>query len=202
VDSLWEGDNIFRWTVTNGVCPASSDDVKITRELSPSPAFAGEDKETDIPVAELRAQGISIGTGLWSVVEGNAVIPDPQNPVVTASMLSSGINIFRWTVRNGVCPENSDDITVTLNPLKIPNAFSPNGDGFNDLFVIPGLEYYPNTSFHVFNRWGSEVYTSNDYHNNWNGTNMLNGRLADDTYYYIIEIPSQKSYSGFLIIKH
>ncbi len=78
--------------------------------------------------------------------------------------------------------------------LKIPKAFSPNGDGINDFFVIEGVGAYLNASFVVFNRWGNKVYESiNGYPNDWDGTTFSNGEAGDrdlpvGTYFYILDL--------------
>jgi gliding motility-associated-like protein len=72
--------------------------------------------------------------------------------------------------------------------LVIPNAFSPNGDGFNDLWVIEGLELYTDPEIRIFDRWGSRVYYSpTPVSDPWNGT--FDGRkLPIDSYHYIIDL--------------
>ncbi len=65
----------------------------------------------------------------------------------------------------------------------LPNTITPNGDGLNDYFVIPGLENYPYSKIEIYNRWGSPLYKSDDYQNDWNGEGLLAG-----TYYYILHI--------------
>ena len=86
-------------------------------------------------------------------------------------------------------------------PLHIPDAFSPNFDGSNDYFVIRGIENYPFTGLHVFNRWGSEEYSNSDYKNQWSGLNNQGKLLTDDTYYFILNLPSGNSYAGFIVLK-
>ncbi|MES2574392.1 MAG: gliding motility-associated C-terminal domain-containing protein [Bacteroidota bacterium] len=66
--------------------------------------------------------------------------------------------------------------------LIVSTAFSPNGDTINDTWIINNIEKYPNTSVHVFNRWGYEVYSSPNYKNDWDGT-----ELPASTYYYTVE---------------
>ena len=68
------------------------------------------------------------------------------------------------------------------------DAITPNGDDINDVWEIPGIEYYPNASIKVFNRWGSLVHeTSGGNYVAWNGTS--NGsELPVGTYYYIIDL--------------
>ena len=72
--------------------------------------------------------------------------------------------------------------------LVIPNAFSPNGDGYNDRWVIEGIELYSNVEIRIFDRWGSRVYYSpNAGDDPWDGT--FNGRrLPVDSYHYIIDL--------------
>jgi len=72
--------------------------------------------------------------------------------------------------------------------LVIPNAFSPNSDGYNDLWIIEGLELYPNAEIRIFDRWGTSVYYSPAAGDNpWDGS--FSGReLPIDSYHYIIDL--------------
>ena len=90
--------------------------------------------------------------------------------------------------------------TVKLTPkfplcLNIPNVFSPNGDGFNDTWVItagdPALkqliqDMYPDIIVEIYSRWGTLLFRSDPgYKHPWDGT--YNGiPLPIDSYYYII----------------
>ncbi|MDP1800536.1 MAG: gliding motility-associated C-terminal domain-containing protein [Bacteroidota bacterium] len=53
----------------------------------------------------------------------------------------------------------------------------------------------------MFNRWGSLLYSNNNYKNDWTGTNSNNEKLVDDTYYYLLEIPGFKAFTGFIVLK-
>lgn len=89
----------------------------------------------------------------------------------------------------------TDDV-YTLNELDIVliTTFTPNGDGFNDVFKIPGLDRYPNNKLEVYNRWGELVYSASPYLNNWDGTNISNGvklqtdLAQEDTYFYVLTL--------------
>jgi gliding motility-associated-like protein len=73
-----------------------------------------------------------------------------------------------------------------VQPLFIPNAFTPNGDGVHDLWEISGLERFSNLSVEIFNRWGQIVYKSTGTYKPWDGTK--NGvMLPVSTYYYVID---------------
>jgi gliding motility-associated-like protein len=87
--------------------------------------------------------------------------------------------------------EMSSEITVNACDIVIPNVFSPNSDGYNDMWVIWGLEEHPGTSVIIFDRWGKEVYSSSDYANNWDGDNQHGG-----VYYYIVKTQRGGDHSG------
>lgn len=99
-----------------------------------------------------------------------------------------------------------DAITVIvddcLQELTIPNVFTPNGDGYNDLF-IPENNYLMDYSVTIFNRWGSIVFEGNHEHF-WDGTNK--GQLCPDGVYYYVLLTSNRSkterkeYSGSITI--
>lgn len=96
---------------------------------------------------------------------------------------------------------NSATAVIRLeSDLFIPNAVSPNGDGKNDRFLIVGLERYPGSSLNVFNRWGGEVYHSDNYANNWDGH-----ELSDGTYFYVLLLNTphgKQAYKGWVEILH
>ncbi len=96
------------------------------------------------------------------------------------------------------CGRSASDIaTISLIcDVVIPNVFSPNGDGHNDLFVIDGIEYTSNT-VRIYNRWGQLVFESSNYRNQWNG-----GDLPDGTYFYEVVLQHKKDdpYTGHVTI--
>lgn len=84
-------------------------------------------------------------------------------------------------------------VRIDSSATAVYNAFSPNGDGHNDVWNIPLLANYSDNSVIIVNRWGNEVWKAEDYNNSsvaWNGRNMNDEELPDGTYYYII------SYNG------
>jgi len=77
-------------------------------------------------------------------------------------------------------------------PLQMPTGISPNGDGKNDLFVVHGLEIFPNNHLTIFNRWGNIVYQVDGYQNKWDGTNSSGDALPAGTYFVILEINNKE----------
>jgi gliding motility-associated-like protein/uncharacterized repeat protein (TIGR01451 family) len=83
-------------------------------------------------------------------------------------------------------PDLSNNVatnTIQLIGLTIPNVFTPNGDGVNDTFEIPGINSYTANELTVMNRWGSTVYLKKGYHNEWNGEGLNEG-----TYFYLLKV--------------
>lgn len=100
------------------------------------------------------------------------------------------------------------DVNVTCeNPLLIPEFISPNGDGKNDTWFIDGLNNFGANNVKIFNRYGSLVYSIDDYPNNWGGevnnTKSISlsglGIVPSGTYFYILEFPNEELiYTGII----
>ncbi len=100
-----------------------------------------------------------------------------------------------WVLVSNSCGSTYDDITIGCNcDVYIPNAFSPNGDGLNDKFVITGKGIVEDQfSIIIFNRWGEPVFTSNNISNSWDG--RINGKFVKNSnmFSYILKY---KTFSG------
>jgi gliding motility-associated-like protein len=97
------------------------------------------------------------------------------------------------------CESHSDTVRIrVLKNIAVPNVFTPNGDGINDLWTIAGLETYPGHDVKVFNTYGQIVFQSRNF-TSWNG-NYLGRPLPVGTYYYIIEVPERGRFSGYVDI--
>jgi len=95
------------------------------------------------------------------------------------------------TDNNGCQASQTITISSHCDDIHIPNAFSPNGDGHNDTWVIAGLEGDPTTTVRVYNRLGSMVFQSQGYATPWNGA--YNGsKLPAAVYYYVISTKGAK----------
>ncbi len=91
------------------------------------------------------------------------------------------------------CDTTQVTILVNCIELTVFTAVSPNNDGVNDFFYIAKIEDFPDNHVWVYNIWGSLVYETNTYRNNWPGTWGADTDLPDGTYYYILEWKDNES---------
>ena len=137
----------FRWTVTNGSCTSSQDDVSFRFTTDPpAEPDAGPDQELcQANTTTLNALAISIGTGTWSQTKGpgvngnsgaTATIVSPTNETTTISNLEAGNYEFTWTVTNGGC-EVSD--TIELVNYAQPSSADAGIDQTLDRFANANL---------------------------------------------------------------
>lgn len=86
--------------------------------------------------------------------------------------------------------------------LRFFNAFSPNGDGTNDVWEIENIEndMYRNNNVEIFNRWGQSIWQGDTYDNTnvvWDGNQSNGNQLPDATYFYIATV-NDKVYKGYI----
>jgi len=90
------------------------------------------------------------------------------------------------------------DVDYTMHEV-IPNAFSPNGDGRNDLLSVKNMKFQQLIEFRIFNRWGQELFSTTDYKQGWDGT-YKGVPQETGVYNYIIRIAlpngQQRVYKG------
>jgi len=139
--------------------------------------------------------------GTWSVVSGNAVIDDS---LFDPSSVELGIYTFMYAITEGSCPTEVE-VNVTIDDdcvvlacgeenVIISKAVTVNGDNFNKFFTITGVEDCDFViELQIFNRWGAEIYKSNNYQNDWNGFSHdasvgSSGKVPTGTYYYIVNL--------------
>ena len=102
----------------------------------------------------------------------------------------------------------SSVVTIGLAEVIIPSAFSPDGDGVNDVLEIQGLNGRGAYVLRVFNRWEIKVFETSDYRNDWEGTSNVSSFIGTDnslpegTYFYLLEWQDGRApLSGFIYIK-
>ena len=159
-----------------------------TLTKNPSEVTHNQDVSTEQPVVNTKEQPSVIGEtqSAPAVVETHPVAPAPrplapQKPVSLPTNVTIPAQHTTSAQADPVVQEHPEmfDTPETLQKLEIPNVFTPNGDGINDLFVILGSEQCTKRQLTVRDRNGKTVYHSNLYENNWDG-----GGCPDGTYFY------------------
>jgi gliding motility-associated-like protein len=164
--------------------PANIASNSIIANIFPSPAVNGGGNKTVERGGSIALKATTSGDiadVTWSPVTGldNNKILNPQaNPTVTT--------LYTITVQTAQGCVAFDSVMITVyNGITIPNTFTPNGDGINDVWNIKSLDAFPECLVSVFDRYGSLVYQSRGYSTPWDGTR--NGqKLPVGTYYYLI----------------
>jgi gliding motility-associated-like protein/uncharacterized repeat protein (TIGR01451 family) len=125
----------------------------------------------------------AVGLGTWKQASGDPAFVNIVNPSAASTEVNgfTALGVYHFVYTNNNECADTVAVTVLSDEMVIPNIFTPNGDGKNDVFKIKGLEAYPGSQLSIFNRWGNEVYHSDNYLNNWDGSN-----LAEGTYYYLL----------------
>ena len=209
-------------TVTNEYGCAQTDTVRLKAYTNPNVVISSDPQDTvylDNPFVtwsfdnlETVCDGhdtiIEISNFYWEF-EGYENTFTDRNPTISYSSVGYKLTSLNVTTDLG-CDTTFKDTQFQVLPvkLKIPNIFTPNGDGINDYFEI-GYgedghpindlnEYFLSHRLVVFNRWGRIVYESKDYRNDWDG-----GKLPDGTYFYVLECKGETDnyrYQGSVMI--
>lgn len=134
---------------------------------------------------------ICFGTGITFTV--------PNVPYIlwSDSTTSTSLNVYNspglyWVV---VADTNGCTVTDSVNVIYLdcetlitPNVFTPNGDGINDIFYIGG-NYLKKERLWIYDRWGIEMYNSEEVDRGWDGTNMNNGKKCEaGTYFFMADV--------------
>lgn len=176
------GDNfVFQDTVITTVLPVTANDYDVENDSFFVVAVYDRDSINNLGTVEL--------------VDGEVVF--------TRAELACGTEAFNYLLcQTGGCDTGLFTVTILCpDRIFLPEGFSPDGDGLNDKLVFTGLQYFAPAQLKVFNRYGTVVYESDDYANDWQGTSLDSGNaLPDGTYFYVLRLADGKRYNSYLII--
>lgn len=177
---------IYSVTVTNSFGCQNTDTVQVSYTALP--------EITAVNVSNSTATVILSAAGSFEYSLNNLVWQDSN----VFTNLSIGEYIVYVRTKGG-CIIGQKKFSI----FDIPNAFTPNADGYNDHWKIQGLENYPGTEVNVYDRRGlpvfKEIMTKKPL--SWDG--KLNGNpLATGNYWYTIKVSDGRMYTGWLLIKN
>lgn len=168
-------------TATLGSCSVNG---TYTLTIAPSVSVHAGANVTIVAGQTIQLQGASDpGTFLWTPSAGLSAT-NILNPMASPSVTTT----YTLTTTSPLGCTASDDVQVEIVPecAKPMNAITPNGDGINDRWLVTYGNCLSIAKVKVFNRYGSPVFESDNYQNNWEGT-YKGKTLPDGTYYYVIE---------------
>lgn len=182
---LTAGSYSVQLTVDNGGCISSTASVPLRVYKAPA-VDAGPDAIIATgDVHQLRGTVTGDVTSImWSpdtYLSANNIL----NPLATPSVTQT----FYLTVTGKAGCASTDSVVIKVfNDIRVPNVFTPNGDGINDRWDIKGLADYYAAVIEIYNRWGQPVLRiSGGYSKPWDGTSAGGSPLPGGTYYYVIQ---------------
>lgn len=203
---------VFVWSLSEGACVDYAQDTMLVTRAGASP-IALPDIYTllssNVP-STIDVVSNDQLTNNWDIY---ITVPTNEGQLTNLNdgrfeILLQGVSnnqSFIYELCNPACPSDCDTALVTILvetaiECEFPNIFTPNGDGVNDVFLIPCLDGNQAANLLVFNRWGDLVYETDRYQNQWDGTHE-GQPLPDGTYFYIFRINEQET-QGSVEIRH
>lgn len=184
----------FTLTVEDREGCIDSEDITIT--VVPPISDPGDQRlcalENEEKVLVIPTEAVGLYDFSWFPVTGGIDINNPdQDQIVTTPTNQDSITYTLTLTSDVGCPDvNINYIVSILQDIKMPNAFTPDGDGVNDDFgpvLIGGAEGFVDSyTLIIYNRWGEKIFETNNPAERWDGTK--DGKLAlSDVYIYIVE---------------
>lgn len=149
--------------------------------------------------------------GIYTWYVGSNIVQQSYSHVLYCDSLPDGEKIFCIATFDNPCIINNSAYSNVLEiynlpspktQIFIPNAFTPNDDGLNDVFKIKYTEPTFNTfNMLIFSRWGELLFESNDLNVGWDGT--YNGKKCPlGTYIYLISVEDKTFQGTVIIVRH
>ncbi len=177
--------DVFRYTITaTNNSSIAAPNVVVTDIL---PAVLSYQSHT--ATAGTATHSSASNTVTWNIA---SLAPGASETLVlTVTATSTGNISNRVNIASALADASPGNNTSTDNKeiveLKVPNIFTPDGDGLNDRFVIKGLELYQQNQLIILNRWGNHVYEQKNYNNTWDASGLLEG-----TYFYLLKLTDRQ----------
>jgi len=169
--------------------------------LPPSPGLELTHVSADVTINVGGSVQLNADTAVyfwWMPDDGTISNRNINNPVVTPTVTTT---YTVYAMDSAGCRDTAEvTVTVVYDSIMIPTAFTPNGDGRNDIFRPVNMKNVKLLEFSIYNRWGERIYTTSDKNGGWDGT--YNGARQDmGVYYYMLvasldDGASTRTYSG------
>lgn len=175
-------------------------------EKMPNKDVVIKETKTVTPTSDLpQIENKQISTQIDPISSNEQIVIQPQKIPLSPKVENISNNQTKPNPIN-IAPKNLDPVLDQQElpenkPIKItiPNIFTPNGDGYNDYFIIEGIEDCKEPKLFIKSKSGQLMYQSTNYQNDWNGENCIDGIYM---YYFTYKINNiEEKMSGRVIIK-
>ena len=199
------------WTYQPGAPPLT---VKALTQGFHQPNLANSSLDANVIFADVSCIGANNGSASLNILSATGPVSFYwQAPISDSSANQTNLapGTYYFHVEDGnftiddsvVIGENQVDCADSLD---FYNGITPNGDGNNDFWTIPGIELVKDNAVTIFNRWGDIVWKTKDYDNItegkvWTGKSSKGVELPDATYFFVVEV-SGKTYKGWIELTH
>lgn len=189
---------IYYARTRKGYCISDSTSIKVNEITLP-----GIDIGEAITLCEGKSEDIQVNGNdefiyQWSTGEsGKAITVEPDEPTV--------YTVTATDTTTGCSATDSVDVSIKYRGcLRIPSAFTPNGDGKNERWIIEGINnslYKNHTEVKIYDRWGTLLYYQKEFYEPWDGTYKGNV-LPVGSYFYVItiDVENERPVTGHVTI--
>jgi gliding motility-associated-like protein len=207
-DFVWSGDTLFTldinllppgsYTLTvtdNFGCSSVYGPVVLTPPAGPTAAFVyspAAPNEGDLITFTNTSSGAGPLSSTWIIETETFTTTDAQYAFATEG---SYLVVLQVIDVNG-CSALTQQVVSIFGELTIPNVITPNGDNVNETFEVQGLK--PNTGLVILNRWGNVVFETDNYQNDWNGSDAGGNLLTEGVYTYLLKPENDSPKHGFV----
>jgi gliding motility-associated-like protein len=199
IDVIAPGTYVVNTLDVNGC--AGTDDQVIVDKAVPDLTVTASDTVINIGLSTtLNASSTTAGTisYVWSPPE---FLDNPNVAAPVATPDTTTVFTVAATLAGECTATKMIRIRVVYEALPVPNVFTPNGDTFNDYWVIPGIESFPECTIALYDKQGRRVFEKLGYQNDpgWDGT--FDGRsVPPGTYYFVFSCPDKEPQTGHVLV--
>jgi gliding motility-associated-like protein len=196
--SVWEDlpSGWYYFSIEDDVCRVE-DSIFLEQAPPPTASFEANPPEGEAPldVTFVNASD-EAETYIWDFGNGQGnTVNDQSNQNTTYT--EPGVYTVTLEITEGECTDiATQDVIVTLViPIEfdMPNVFTPNGDGVNDVFTLNPVNVVE-LEMTITNRWGNKVYETTDIEGTWNGRNQNTGEeCTEGVYFYTFKLRGQNN---------
>lgn len=203
----------FYLTVMDTLTCVGRDSLEIIVHELPMVTYTGETTIIVGDTASITAAGALnyVWTNVTGVNEELSFIVDSTDSIGlivspdVSEYAGQGAGINNWRIVgsdiNGCNDTNYVQITIERKDvIEAPSIFTPNGDGYNDLWVISNPDVIQGCGLVILNQWGDVIYESSNYQSDWDG--MTGGKnVPDGTYFYFFSCDDEsKKFTGSITV--